>query len=103
MIAYASIKSSFPIYERQAARGTACLASLLVQRLHGREQDDVADGIRAAEHHAAPVDAEAQAAGGGHAVLQRHDEVLVHHVGLLVAVGALFRLCLEALVLDFIL
>ena len=72
---------------------------LLVEGLHCREQDDVADGIRAAQHHAAPVDAEAQTAGGRHTVLQRHDEVLVHHVGLLVAVGTLLRLGLEALVL----
>ena len=71
----------------------------VVQRLHSGEQDHVADGVGAAEHHGAAVDAEAQAAGGRHTVLQRHDEVLVHHVGLLVAVGALGGLRLEALVL----
>ena len=40
---------------------------------------------RAAEHHGAAVDAEAQAARGGQTVFQSHDVVLIHHVSLVVA------------------
>ena len=70
-----------------------------VQRLHRGEEDDVADGVGTAEHHRAAVDAEAQAARRGQTVFEGHDVILVHHLGLVVAVGALFDLRLEALVL----
>ena len=39
----------------------------LVQRFHCGEEDDLADGVGAGEHHDAPVDAHAHAARGGHA------------------------------------
>ena len=68
-------------------------------RAHGREQDHIADGIRAAEHHRAAVDAEAQTARRGQTVFESHNVVLVHHLRLVVAVGALFDLRLEALIL----
>lgn len=72
---------------------------LLVEGLHCGEQDHIPDGVGAAEHHGAAVDTEAQAAGRRHAVFQGQDKVLIHHVGLVVAVGALFGLGLEALIL----
>ena len=48
----------------------------LVQWLHCGEQDHIADGIRAAEHHRAAVDAEAQAARRGQTVFEGHDVIL---------------------------
>ena len=48
----------------------------LVQRLHCREQQDVADGSGVGEEHDQTVDAHAHAARGRHAVLERVDEVL---------------------------
>ena len=51
--------------------------SLLIQRLHGGEQQHVADGGGIGQQHHEAVDAKAQAAGGREAVLQRGDVVVV--------------------------
>ena len=45
--------------------------------LHLRKQHDVADAFLAEEHHAQAIDADANAARGRHAVLQRHEEIVV--------------------------
>ena len=45
------------------------------------------------------VDAHAHAARGGHAILQGGEEVLVHHLGLVVAALALLDLLFKALAL----
>ena len=65
--------------------------------LHRREQDHVPDGACAGEEHDAAVDADAEAARGGHTVLEGVDEILVHHAGLVVAFGAQLHLLDEAL------
>ena len=62
-----------------------------------REEDDFADGALAAEQHDQPVDADAQAAGRGHAVLQRQQEVFVQHLHLVLAGRLATRLLQEAL------
>ena len=49
----------------------------LVQRLHGGEQQNVADGLAVGQQHGHAVDAEADAARGGHAQLEGVEEVLV--------------------------
>ena len=46
------------------------LSGRSVHRLHRGEQQDVADGGVVRHEHDHAVDADAQAAGGGHAVLQ---------------------------------
>ncbi len=46
-----------------------------------REEDDVADRVAAREEHDEAVDAEAEAARGGHAALEGADEVLVDLLG----------------------
>ena len=45
-------------------------------RLQLREQDHVADAFLTEEHHAQAVNAEADAACGGHAVFERDEEKL---------------------------
>src|SRR3954454_4828018 len=60
------------------------------------EEDDVADGRGVREEHHQPVDTDALAGGGWHAVLERADVVLVHLVRLVVAAGALAELRLES-------
>jgi hypothetical protein len=47
----------------------------LVDGLHGREQNDVPDACRIGDQHDDTVNADAQSAGGGHAVLERIDEI----------------------------
>ena len=51
---------------------------LLLDRLHGGEEQHVADGGAVGQQHHQTVEAEAQAARGGHAVLEGVDEVLIH-------------------------
>ena len=53
------------------------LSLLLVQTLHGGEEEDVADRLAVGQQHAHAVDAEADAARGGHAKLEGVEEVLV--------------------------
>ena len=53
------------------------------------EEDDVADAFLAEEHHAEAVDAHAHAAGGGHAVFEGDEEILVEF--LLFAAGLVFE------------
>ena len=55
----------------------------------------VPDGVAAGEQHDAAVYADAQAARGRHAVLEGVDEVVVHHAGLVVALGARSSTCLS--------
>ena len=42
-----------------------------------REQYHVADASSTEKHHAQPIDADADAAGRGHSVLQRYQEVFI--------------------------
>src|ERR1035441_587549 len=55
--------------------GAACRLRLRGAKL--REEDDVADALRARQEHAEPVDAHAHAACGRHAVLEGEEEVVV--------------------------
>ena len=55
--------------------------------------------IGVGQQHDAAVDADSKAAGGGQAVLQGVDVVLVHHAGLLVSAGPELHLLLEPLLL----
>ena len=57
-------------------RGSVSRPSAL--RAHERKQDHVANRRAVHENHAEPVDADPEAAGGGHRVLERADEVVVH-------------------------
>ena len=75
------------------------IQAFLLDGLHCREQDHIADGACAGEEHDAAVNADPEAARGGHPVLQGVDEILVHHAGLVVALGAQLDLLLEALLL----
>lgn len=62
-------------------KGTAWLAvsfCTLVFGAHGGEQEHIADRRRIGQQHHQPVQAEAQAAGGGKAVFQCGDIVFVH-------------------------
>src|SRR5581483_3614291 len=63
---------------------------------HVGEQDYVADRARIGQDHQQPVDAQAETARRGHAVLERRQEVLVHRVGLLLALAPGLGLDLEA-------
>ena len=79
----------------QAARWSAEHRKL-VRLPHGGEEHDLADRVPSTEQHHQPVDADADAPGGGHPVLQRAHEVLVVGLGLLVALGLAGSLGLEA-------
>src|SRR5947208_6188309 len=59
------------------------------------EQDQIADGRCVGQQHQQAIDADADAAGGWHAVLERQQEVLVERMGLLLARLALGGLELE--------
>src|SRR5438309_919035 len=63
---------------------------------HQREKNYIPDRRRIRQHHRQPIDPDAFAAGGRHAVLQRADVVLVHLHRLLVAARALGALLDEA-------
>ena len=69
----------------------------LVAGLHRREEQDVADRLRACQKHAHAVDAVADTARRRHADLERVEEVLIGVVRLLVARGKCLFLRLEAL------
>ena len=51
---------------------------LLLNRLHGGEQQNIADGGAVGEQHDQAIHAEAQAARGGQAVLQCVDIIVIH-------------------------
>ena len=68
----------------------------LVLRLHGGEEDNFADGIVVGQHHDAAVDAHTHTARGRHAVLHSVQEVLVQHLGLVVAALTLLNLLHKA-------
>ena len=68
----------------------------LANRLHCGEEDHVPDGGGVGKEHHQPVDADADAAGGGHAVLHGRHEILVDLHGLVVAFGPLLGLLDEA-------
>ena len=73
---------------------------ILVQGLHRGEQQHVPDRSGVGEQHHQPVQTEAQAAGGGKAVLQSGDIVIVHLAGIIGVLGlAGGYLALEALLL----
>src|SRR5690349_10446724 len=58
-------------------------------RLQLREQNHVANAFLAEEHHAQTVNADADAAGGRHAMFERDEEILVQF--LLLAAGLVFQ------------
>src|SRR2546430_2461920 len=68
-------------------RGAAPSALLHLRRStalpEGGEEDDFADGAAAGQEHSEAVDADAEATGGWHAVLQGNEEVLIGELGLL--------------------
>src|SRR5690606_8233866 len=66
--------------------------SLRLTLAHRREQDDLAQGVLIRQQLHDPVNADAEAARGGHAVLDRDEEVLVRELGLVVALVLLRRL-----------
>ncbi len=68
----------------------------LLLRTHEREEDDVADGFGVGEEHGEAVDADAFACGGGQAVAEGADVVLVHVHGFLVAAILFGHLGFEA-------
>src|SRR5215469_7661271 len=61
-----------------------------------RKQDHVADGMRVREQHCQTIDAYAAASGGGHAIGERANVVLIHLVRFFVAALAFLELGLEA-------
>ena len=58
-------------------------------RLQLREQDDIPDAFLAEQHHAEAVDADADAAGGGHAVFEGDEKIFIQL--LLFAAGLVFQ------------
>lgn len=62
----------------------------------GGEEEDVADGGAVGEKHDEAVDADAETAGGGHAVFQGFQEVFIHGMGFVVALGFLPNLGFKA-------
>ena len=56
---------------------------------HLREQDHVANAFLAEQHHAQAVDPDANAAGGGHPVFERDEEIFVQLLPL--AAGLMFE------------
>ena len=58
---------------------------LIFDRFHRREQEHIPDGCAVGQQHGEPVDAVADAAGGGHADLHGVEEVLIGVLGLFVA------------------
>ena len=72
---------------------------LSVDGFHRREKDDLADGAGIRQQHYTAVNAHTHAARRGHAVFQSRQEILVQHLGLVVAALALLRLLDEALAL----
>src|SRR5439155_16845480 len=84
-----------PAHEARAC-ARAGRARLIAFRSLRREEHDVADRVVAREEHREPVDAEADAAGGRHAVRERLDVVRVALLRLDVARVPLDLLELEA-------
>src|SRR3954454_18309405 len=70
--------------------------STLYALAHRWKQLHFADRIASAEQHHEPVDADPDATGGRHSVLERQDVVLVVGLRLLVAALAILDLLLEA-------
>ena len=73
-----SCKFSTPTTPVKSSLSVLLLLFLLPHGLHGGEEQNVPYGIAVGEQHYEAVEAEAQAARGGHAVFQGVDEVLVH-------------------------
>ena len=77
---------------RKPLKTLAFFGYLVVQGLHRREKDDLADGAGIRQQHHTAVNAHTHAARRGHAVFQSRQEILVQHLGLVVAALALLRL-----------
>lgn len=73
--------------------GAACVES--VKRLHCGEKQNVPDGGGIGQEHDNPVDAETDAAGGGHSVFECSDEVFINGHCLIVAFCFFLRLLFE--------
>ena len=73
--------------------GTACVES--VNGLHCGEEQNVPDGGGIGQEHDDPVDAETDAAGGGHSVFECSDEVFINGHCLIVAFCFFLRLLFE--------
>ena len=67
--------------------------SFLIQRLHRGEQEHFADAVGTGKQHDATVDAHTHTARGRHAVFQSGEEILIQHLGLVVAALAFHRIC----------
>ena len=67
------------------------LGLVVLDGLHRGEEKDFLDVVAVGQEHRETIHAEAPAAGGRQAVLQRHAEVLVQTLGLLVAVALVLR------------
>ena len=65
---YANLVQNLVRFGNKPRKPLSCKA-LLVQSLHGGEQQDIADGLRIRQQHAHSVDAKTYAARGGHAEL----------------------------------
>src|ERR1700678_4465157 len=87
-------KSCLSARWRYQGTGSGAVRGLCLRGPQLREEDDVPYALGAGQEHAEAVDADAHAAGGRHAVLEREDEVVVDALGL--AAG----LPLEHLALD---
>jgi hypothetical protein len=68
----------------------------LSEGAHLREQDDLANRLLIGQQHEQPVNSDAKSTRGGHAVLERLNEVFVEDVSFFVAPGACFDLLGEA-------
>ena len=75
------------------------LNNMSVHGLHCGEEKHVADRAAAGEEHDAAVNAHAHASGGGHAVLKSQQEILIQHLGLVVAALTLLHLLFKAITL----
>src|SRR2546423_1826816 len=88
-------RSYLPLLLRELGRTRRSLFGRALRfRADGREGDDLAKTRASRQDHGQPVDAEAEAARGGHAVLEGRQEVLVERVSLLVTTPALPELVL---------
>ena len=70
--------------------------AFLVLRLHGGEQDDLADAVSTGEQHDCTVNTDAHATRGRHTIFHCVQEVLVQHLGLVVTALTLLNLLHKA-------
>ena len=54
-------------------------------RAHEREEEDIADRMGSGEEHDKAVDADADAAGGGHPLADRFDKLFIERMGFFIA------------------